>query len=314
MAVVSVTQRWSQRGGSTTIAGNQPSSTLFITRDVLTNDPADDEAVVLLHPQVAKLGLSVHPAAPWLYCTGIEPLQTSPGRWEVRESYSGLAGIQGGNPNVPESPFDVPPTIRYRTAQNDEAIDQDIEGLPICTIVGEPFDPPLRQSKRDLVMQVSRAVSYFDPGFYVPYLEEGGAVSSDVIFGQPAGTVRLNDVTAESQVSGDINYWMVTWELQFRRGRPGISNDFAAWHRRVRAAGYYCFIDLTDLGGPPDAIVRCSRNGQPSTRPELHYTESENGHQAGEQIPVDANNPWPTAEWYLFQVYPHLPFQDLGMF
>lgn len=306
MSVQSVTRRFSggQFGGSTRNNINFQTQAQIVF-DVIVNDPAsDDEATAKLSPLLPVEGFSTHPSMQWLRCVSVVANRMSPIHFEVTASYDSPV-IPGGSNN---NPLSQPPEIEWGTAPSDEEIDEDIKGKPICTVVGEPFDPPLRLTRKDLVLRITSNMASFDPSVIVPYTDNGGAVNSDSPLGQPPGTARVNDIRAVSISDPDITYFKVFREIQFRRGNPdkGIT-DAKAWWRRVRAQGLYANYDLSALGLPDKVILRVARKNQPVTSPVLHDKTT------GQVLAFDPTaGQWPTAQWYEFEVHPSKPFSVLG--
>ncbi len=316
MSVVSVTRRWSGRQGGeetrNTSTSNQDATIIY---DILTDDPSDDESVVMIGPGI-PLPLQAHPSRPWLRVSRRRANQIGPYRWELIVEYESIQGGQGNN-----SPLDAPPRIRWATLHRDEEIDEDFEGKPICTCLGEPFEPRLRTNKPDLLLIVTRNLADFDPSIIVPYLMDGGAVASDSFLNQPPGTARMHDLESNSQEAEDFIYWSVTAQVRFRRGGK-ITSDENAFCRRVMAQGFYVRVPLLFTNPVKYIITRAvDESGQPTTKPVPHYiretTVTENGQQVvkkpGEQIKPSIDDPWPTAHFYEIQAFDRLPLATLGI-
>ncbi len=322
MSVVSVTRRWSGRqGGEETRNASTSNQDATIVFDVLTDNTDDDEAVALIGPGI-PIPLQAHPSRPWLRCSRRRANQLEPNRWEVTAEYESVQGGQGNN-----SPLDAPPKIRWATLHRDEEIDEDYEGKPICTILGEPIEPRMRTNKPDLLLVVTRNLPDFNPGVIIPYMMDGGAVSSDEFLNQPAGTARIHDLEANSQEATDFVYWTATAQIRFRRGVPSRNvTDEQAFYRRVLAQGFFVRKPLLFTNPVQYIITRAlDGGGQPASKPVPHYvrettiTETINGvptqvaKKPGEQIKADINDPWPFAQFYMFRDFQTLPFNSLGI-
>jgi hypothetical protein len=283
--------------------------------DATTDDPAHDDETDVLLSGIPIIG-EAHPLRPWLRCNGRQVNQKSPIWWEVTATY--LAAVAGS-----QSPMDLAPKIAWRSIASDEEIDQDQDGNPICTCLGEPFEPKVRVTKRDRVLTIRRFLSDFDPNLITSYTD---AVNSDPVLEVPIGTAKINVLDAES-VTDQTNgtYWDAQIEIQFRRGAPNTT-DAHAWWRRVMAQGYY--VRFTLPGGITGIHRATEGLGQYSARPVPHYNRVTRGllesppgtwidwtFQPGDEIlPGQDGNPGrlPFAQWYEFRVFPSMPYSVLG--
>lgn len=308
MSVVQVTRRITGRGLNTRVdQRGAAQSSAELVYDVITDSVDDDEAVVKLHPAVPKERISVHPASPYLRCLGVRCQQLQPTRWEVTASYD--APFAFGNDSDP-NPLNEPAVLDWDTVDSDEPVDTDVNGDPICTIIGEPFDPPVTVPHSDLLLKIQKNSGTFDPAVMVSYVQRR-AVNSDTVLGQPPGCVRCNKIRASLVNDAEFPYFRVYGEFQFRRGIPELNvPDSKAFYVRRRAEGLYVRLPV-GLGGE---IIHALRGGEPVTRPVLHYATGGSSYEAGEMVPDPEGAAGPSAEWYLFQVHPSLPFSALGFF
>lgn len=318
MSVTSVTWRWSGKGGGD---DRQPNSVLTNQQavriaDVLTDNTADDESVVLIGPGIPVPG-EAHPTRQWLRVARRRANQLEPNRWEVTIEYESIAGGQGN-----DNPIDTAPDIDWGALPREEEVDEDFEGKPISTCLGEPLEPRLRQNMPDLLLTITRNIPDFDPSVIVKYLRKGGAVSSDEFLNQPAGTVRMHDIRARTIKGPDFTYYNATAQIRFRRGWADVPDE-KAFFRRVRAQGFFVRVPLLFTNPVQYRTVRATDEfGNPTSQPVCHYikdtTVTVNGQsatkKAGEQIVADINDPWPLAQFYMFQDFDTLPFNVLRFF
>ena len=316
MSANAATQRWSGHGGGEVARDNIFSDqTATLIYDVTVTDPADDEFDVLLASGL-PITRQPHPTRPFLRVNGRHARKLGPINWEVVVDYQSIQGGQGNN-----SPLDAPPQIEWTTATTEEEIDEDIEGKPICTVNGEPFDPPIRSPRSDLVLRVTRNLPDFNPGLIRFYTD---TVNEDEVLGQPPGTARIRHLAAVTVTDNDFTYARATIEIHFRRGKPRTTDE-KAWWTRVRAQGFFVRVPLPagiGLAGQYTIARARDDNKQLVTKPVLHYvketTVTENGasvvKKPGERIKADPNDPWPIAHWYEFQHLESKPFGPLGFF
>lgn len=299
------TLRWSGRGGGEVARDNSlTTQNAILVYDVITTSALDDESTVLLAAGLPITRQS-HPTNLYLRCSSRQARKMSPLHWEVTCSYE-MIGKNG-------NPLNAPPQIEWTTSTTEEEIDEDIEGRPICTVVGEPFDPPIRSPRSDLVLRVTRNLPTFDPSVIRFYTD---TVNADTILGQPPGTARIKHLSALSVTDDDFVYWRASIEIHFRRGAPRTTDE-RAWWTRVRAQGFFVKVPLPVGIGLPGALVikrATDDTGAPVTKPVLHYSVATGNKQPGERIPVDPNDPWPLAQWYEFQHLESRPFGPLGFF
>jgi len=237
-----------------------------------------------------------HPQRPQLFCRRVNVDKVSPVLYEAEAEYFAPTGGEQ------ESPTLKPAVLRWSHAITDEEIDQTAQGLPIITVTGESFDPPIRRQFGDLVLTIERNVAAFDPLLATEYLF---TTNSDAFMGFPPGCVLCTQFQADLVTENEnFQYWSRTIAFQFRRGAPNTI-DAKAWYRRVRAEGYYIRIPTRNGSADPANADRklfraFDSEGQPTVKPVLHSIAT------GELI---ASND--AAQWYEFPVYPSKPFSLL---
>lgn len=236
---------------------------------------------------------STHPEHSYLICREVEVGQSGPIYFEASARYRQIGSANG------EDPTGQPPDIQYSHIVTEEAIDEDADGKPICTVLGESFDPPLTRPFADLFIRVTKSVLDFNPLLASAYMHK---VNSDEFLGLPPGTLLVEEFSASSVItqteSGIVAYWRQTIGIHVRRGAPRTS-DARAWWKRVRAEGFYIKVDIP-VFGLVKALAR-DEAGEPVSKPVLHKVDD------GTEItdPQDA-------EWYEFKVFESIPFQPLS--
>ena len=154
MAANPATERYSGEGiGTSSRDSKTYQTTAQRVFDVTVTDPQnDDSATVQLAEGIPITKLSMHPSRPWLLCVDVQVRRVSPILFEVTANYDSPIGSTSEN----DDPLLQPPIIEWATVSEECEIDEDVYGVPICTIIGEPFDPPLKVTKKDLLLRITR--------------------------------------------------------------------------------------------------------------------------------------------------------------
>lgn len=216
----------------------------------------------------------------------------------------GAGGAGGGRPG--SSPINTPPLIDWGNSTEDLEIDEDADGNPIATVIGEPIKG-VRAKFVDQVLTVQRKFLTWNTYLQSQYMH---SVNSDNFAGWPPGTGKIIDLRANNVLgdptNGGFGYWDAVLKVQFRI--PYRTTPDKAWYARVRHEGFYERFTTDAVQGPPDAngnyppqtrrIV--DENKQPVSRPFLID-------QTGKKV-TDVNNTF----WREFKLYQPLPYTLLG--
>lgn len=257
-----------------------------LTADSNNYTPVSARYEAMLTGLIPRIG-SVHSSDPNLICRQIECDQRAPFFFYVQAIYR-KPGADDEDPDL------QPAEISFEHIVTEEPIDQDVNGQPIATILGESFDPPISRPVADLFIRVSKNVASFDPVAATVYMYR---VNSDTFLGFPAGTLLIEQFSAVSVLTATAAYWRRTIGIHVRRGAPNTT-DAKAWFRRVRAEGFRVKFDL--LGTDKDGWAR-DESGELVSKPVLHDKET------GERINDPAD-----AQWYEFEIYQSIEFSPLG--
>jgi hypothetical protein len=220
----------------------------------------------------------------FLKCSNHSVTKVAPNRYVVKASY--LTSSQLG-----QSPLNNPPSISFGQITYEEPCDQDVNGNPVTTVNGEPFDPPVLVQYFDVTIRVTRNVATYDDGWAQNFRN---TVNSTTWNGYPPGVVKLVSLTGESVLDSDFQYWKVSAEFQIRNPPPGKSSQYA-WYRRIMAVGYY-------VKSGAQIVRVLDGRGQPMAVPAAHDTTT--GAQLAPGAPI---------QWYYFQVFPTTDFNQLGL-
>ncbi len=305
--VISVTRMWSKVGGDfsltdnfrTAEAGLQDSYQVFTEPDATIDD-------VLQANGIPAAGSSYSSLYPYVFCESAKPQRISPVYWIVTVNYRGeikLGTGSGGN-NPTQSPLLTPAKIDWDDVETEMEVDEDIDGNPIITAVGEPING-VKRLFADQTVTIRKNMLFFNPYIQAAYRQ---SVNADTFLGWPPGTGKMMKFSGSSVKSPDVGgggYWEVTATIQFRY--PYRTTPEKAWYARVRHEGYYKWYIIDpqqpELG---NKVTRAMRNGEPVTRPVLLD-------QNGFQIP-EVEPPTPVqAHWLEFKLYNPLPYGALGL-
>lgn len=279
---ITITERWS--GDSLT--QDSPDARHYsvgATRefDITTDDLSDTSFDIADFVTALR---SAYPQFASLRCNHIDIRKVSPYHYHAVVSYFMHGPLGGG-------PLSIPPQISWGSVVAEEEIPYDINGNGICTVLGEPFDPPPRVPVYDRILTIQRNVAYYDDAWAGDYRN---AVNSSTFAGFPAGTVRVIGLDGQSVLDDDYSYWSVTGQFQIRRAPPN-STDQYAWWTFVQARGLY-------VKKSGKVVLGLDENGNPTTAPVYHNTTS------GAQLARGA-----AIQYYKFQVYPTADLNALGL-
>jgi len=255
----------------------------IITRQkayTMTLDAADDDQVAY---QAAGLPLvnNSYPGLVNVICRRLSVSRLAPTLAMVVANYSG----ESNEPDRNEV------EVEWYGVVTDELIDEDIYGRPIVTKNNEPIDG-LTERIPDSMLVVTRKYVTFNPRIWRQYQRSR---TSDVFFGEPAGTGRLMDWRAKAtRVNGIPSFWTLTASILFRE--PYNTTPERAWWKRVRHEGLL-------VRDTPGGTIRPAWDGAKSisTKPVLL---KENGTQE-----TDSES----AFWLEFETTFALPYAALGL-
>jgi hypothetical protein len=268
---------WSRDGGSVTLTKEGQFNEAFTEGWQVTHTPDATQDEVINAPGIPAAGTSMQ-GKPWTVCRRADPQRVSPIMSIVVITYE-------GEPD----PLAQPPIINWSNTTSTEGIDQDFDGKPIVTVLGEPIEG-VTMELSDQVLRVKRNFASFSPHIINPYLH---SVSSDVFENFAAGMARITSYNADLVYSNSGSYYEVSATIVFRY--PYNCTAEQAWHGRIRHEGYYA----RDLSGRPARATDSA--GEPVVRPvQLRldgYPET------------NINN----AVWLKIKRYGALPYNALGL-
>lgn len=273
-----------------------------------TDSPYDTQLQVLLFPDLPRLFSPYFGLDDYVdlgaFCRGLkaDQDQDDPFLWKIQADYSsdlsdmaemmsagdpkGLGGKTTGGPGSGgfENPLLRPPKITFGFAKYQKVIVKDLNDVPCTNSAGQPFDPPVEIDDSRPVLTVVKNVPAFDFSVAVAYQD---AVSTDPFFGSPAGTAKIDSLSAEFAFENGLAYWVQTAVVHFRR---------EGWKLKLLDAGYM----KKDASG--NLVTITDKYGHPFSAPTLLDG-------AGGVLTGDLTKPF----YKTLTVYKELPFAPLGL-
>lgn len=210
-------------------------------------DLPSEEAIVALDADGIPEIWDEHPKEPYWFVANKDSFC-------IKQHYFGVTVFYEYRMN----PLDEDPVVRWMPAVSNEPIDEYIDEngdkKPITNSSDESPDPPLTIEVHDMVLHYERNEQYFNSMLASQYR---GAVNNDTFYGFPAGKVRCTQIEATMQRVGNLRYWRIVYEFQFR---------YDGWKRRVLDEGYREKIGTTSEGKPEYKEITDSE-GQKVTQP-----------------------------------------------
>lgn len=232
-----------------------------------------------------------HPEMGGLYCRTLSVAPNGgPTAWTLQPTYSNSQGV-----NQSDDPTLAPPEILFGGVEENVEIDTDLDGNPVATTVGEPFEPGLIVPRAD----VSLSYAFNAPATTVniPWLlGYANKVNSDAWNGSLPGEALINGTPQARYVYGTDElppYYAISLQILIRKnsGEAGAP-PMNAWRRRVLNQGFR----VLDADGK--LVVAADSKGTPLNKPVL----------------IDAlGKATTTPYWRWFRVLDAVPFAPLGV-
>lgn len=277
MSVDTATKMWSRDGGSVTMTKDGKFTEAFTEGWQVTHTPDATQDEVINAPGIPRAG-DPYPGKTWTVCRKADPQRVSPIMSIVIIGYE-------GEPD----PLSQPPKVNWTNQTSTEPIDQDFDGKPITTVLGEPIEG-VTMDLSDQVLTIQRMFTDFSPHALNAYLH---SVNSDTFKSYAPGMARLTHYNCDEVYSAGGVLYDITAKIVFRY--PYNVSPEKAWYARVRHEGYYA----KDKSGRPARATDGA--GEPVVRPvQLKL----NGYPE-----PDINN----AVWLTIKRYGPLPYNALGL-
>jgi hypothetical protein len=256
MAVLLVSERWSGQGASE----DQAARKVRRTFDVVATRPVSGDVLneIRTASGIPKVG-NAHPRITGQYCQTVNVEEAGgPTKWLVTAEYSQT--VVG---DVTD-PLAQPADVAWEVLENQREIDTDLDGNPIASSAGEPYDPPIVETESDpvLVWTKNFATATVTASWLLGWADKTNSasvtVNSETVgIGEALqiGVPRADFVEGREGVSA---YWRVTFRIAIRVG--GGAN---AWKRKILDQGYRF------LNGSGQLVLATDEAGRPMNQPML---------------------------------------------
>lgn len=234
-------------GGSNSAADDKSRSTVTADRKFnitylgTSTVRGEDARIALAFSYGVRINASF-PGTFWYTCKGISVTQVSPIFFEATANYESLPF----NDDEPEDPENEAPEVDFFTVKTDEPIDSDIDGNPLENSAHELYEG-LTRPISDLGATIKKKFRVFNP---VTFYDFFNTTNSQPFMGFPAGTAKIDNLSASPVIVADELFWEVTVSVVFRK--PYFVTDDKAWYLRLRDEGYHVLVD----GEPARAKIK----------------------------------------------------------
>lgn len=231
----------------------------------------------------------------------IEQDEDKPDRFLATVKFSSIVGNGGNdgdqNPDVLARPavISYPPAHTLRMV-----VSEDVDGEPLCTTIGEPFEGVEREIKLPAI-QVVKWRSVVNTTLMLNYGQ--GAINSDVWLGFPQYTVKLESLSYEPETVEGVQYYKETsLFLVFKNEVGGVAKG---WRERILNAGFF---EVWNGGGDDMwSPIKDPKSGQPVSRPWPIKAET------GVALTYDEAQDPANFHYREFFLFPKLPFSALDI-
>jgi len=209
--------------------------------DVIVDDPANDNSTtVMFDSQVKQIGDQL--GSNFMWVTSVSPSRISPVMFKLVVTYKSL----DFDPTDPEAnPLNAPTKVKWKTVKTTGEIDQDINGDPIVTPVGEPVKGITRPFS-DLGAVLTKTFETFNPLDFYDFID---FVNTDAFLGFPPGTAKVEDISADPRdfvvSSTTVTYYDVAAFVLFRK--PIHASAERAWWNRRPLKGNWVYDDNNNV-------------------------------------------------------------------
>lgn len=197
----------------------------------------------------------VHPNSFLYRCSGVDVRQESPLYYTATARYEQAARPADEDESDSDAPWNLPAEVSYSSVKTEGEIDEDANEEPIENPgTGEPVQG-ITKPITDLQMVVTKNFLDFNPA---SIYEFNDAVNNDTYFGFPAGTVKVDDISANRSFHDQQEFYKVTVKFVIRK--PHNTTAAKAWYHRRVIKGFY---ELKN-----SQVIRCvDDEKQPVTSP-----------------------------------------------
>ena len=320
MAVTSITERFDKRRSPAEWNGRNYSRRHTRAFTVLTDDFNDGPQAARLADlstsepsgkRIPRIG-EPHPKDLTALCVATVPLpiKDDPLAFEVLCGYitapSSATGGHAPSERMAKDPLARPFTYSISSVRVQVVATKDVDGFPIETTAGEPFDPPIEEEESRTVLVVTKnlPVSGTVQEMLSDINEIEGTINEFAWGGVMAHQAKLVDVGADLTFEEGIKFWAMRYEIHLLHGSYTARNGevFAnpTWDRVILNQG---FMEKTFQGanGLISVDIIDPSTGRTVTSPVKLNVD-------GTRLPPDED-----PVYVLFQTKRHISFDGLGL-
>ena len=300
MPVQPAVKMWSRAGSSADATDNfRKLKAAFTEAYQVLHDPWSTEFDIYTAPGLPYVG-QPYPGTDFVLAKRGGITKVGPILSIVTINYEGEVAPLSSNGQPIGSPINNTPLVDWGNVITSEEIDTDINGIPLCNVIGD-LTKGLKKMIVDQVVTIERNFITWNTYLQSRYMS---ATNSDEFLGWPPGTGKVMDLSANNVIGQTNGYWKARLKIQFRI--PYRTTPERAWWLRYVNEGYYEWFG--QVQGPPtqDGIYPSNRvrivdeNKQPVNKPVLL---DQNGKKLDNVF---------AAVWNERQIYESLPFNALG--
>lgn len=213
---------------------------------VFTDDKYDGAFTVMADSRVPKRGNGYdfgNDADANLKVNGVRPER-------FEDFFTWLVYVDYSTAATSDNPTGDPPKIVFRSRKYTKPAIISRNGNAILNSAGFLFDPPPDKPESHMVVEINFASADLDPFDAEAYID---SVNSDVWFGKDPNTWYMEDITAEPQNFGGLDYYQFTLIAEY---------DKNTWTKKILDRGF-----MEKVGGNVRQIL--DARGQPVSEPQL---------------------------------------------
>lgn len=189
----------------------------------------DDSGVVLADPRLPRMWMPYATPQGFVdfgcWCEDITATRVKKGAttFKVVARYSNKLD----RPDIQqiENPLLRPADISWDTNSTAVPALTDADGNTYRNSAGDPFDPPIEENVRSLVLRITRNQAEYDPLFYIDYEDS----TNDAVFMNfKKGAVRCIHIKGTRAFENGMFYWKVDMQFEMKKERIPTNVKYAS--------------------------------------------------------------------------------------
>lgn len=293
MAVTSFKERPLERTYTADTAGFNRRAVRKFTATIESADKTDGAAIVYryacnTYSPTLKPHFGVYPSDAFMKSVSIEVEPLTELTFDVTVNYQSYYLAAQDTPD----PEQYAPEVNWASVVYTDTIDRDVRGKALVNAAGQLYENRTIEVC-DPVCTVTRKEKNFSADTIRNY---HGTVNLATFAGAPPYCARITDIRARRMEPPLIEYWTVTYQIQFKMAPDPITGVYNGWKLRLPNVGLY----VKDSTGK---ITRL-RDAQ-----GVEFNEPQPLNPTGTSRLPD----WANTEWYLFDIYRAVDWAPLGL-